>query len=1770
MQNRDAENRPPTFPIGVGRAIMANRLSYFLNIKGPSVTIDTACSGSLVGLDLACKSLQSGEVDAAVVAASNIYLNPDHVMDPGNVGHAHSPSALCHTFDADADGYVKAEAVSVLIVKRLADAIRDRDPIRAVVRGTASNSNGRTGGIASPSSEAQAAAIRAAYANAGITNYNETAYLECHGTGTPAGDPTEVNGAGSVFGATRPADKPLLIGSIKSNIGHAEPAAGNSGLIKTILSIEKGIIPGTPTFIKPSPKIDFIGNKVKAFRTAVAWPDEGFPIRRASINSFGYGGSNAHAIIEQAPVETKHHHVSSFKSDADGDDEDEDWQEAGEPVERPVVLVLSANDNASLKGNIQALTNHLVNPRVKVRLSDLAHTLSERRTKHWHRAYVTTSSTDIEESDFTAASKAPAAPKIAFVFTGQGAQWPQMGRDLLAFFPALTRSILAELDAVLQAQPEAPKWSLLDELTAPRTAEHLRQPEFSQPLVTALQLVIVAVLESWGIKPGSVVGHSSGEIAAAYAAGLLDRAGAIKAAFYRGRAALNRRADSEPDVGMLAVGLGPDGAAPFIEQEKYDGKVWIACYNSPSSITISGKKAALEELAEEVKAAGHFARLLQVDLAYHSGLMRVIGGEYDQLLNQDAAFKPLDGAASKVTWYSSVTAGKKEGLADALYWKTNMVSPVRFAGALEELVKKDSPNQLIEIGPSGALAGPVSQVLKAVSSGSDVAYIASWARGANAGKALFDVAGRLFVTGYPIDLTVVNEYDINTVRTVVDLPNYSWNHSIKYWHENAASKDWRYKQFITHDLLGSKIPGTPWKSPTWRKNLHLDDVPWLRDHKMGPDVLIPGAGLATIALEAMYQKHVALNPDLGITSPNELAYRFRNVKFDRAVVVEEGKPTTILLSLTPVPGSKDWHEFKIRTTAADVVYEHTSGLIRVQEPLGEEEALKGDDLAPLRHPQSAKLWYKAQRQVGMGFGPTFQLIKAVESVSGSRTCRTIVGLEPPPSKWDPQSYYPLHPAVLDSCLQTASPANAAGERSLIKDTMIPALVDEMIVNRIPKDLTEGLSVAESVYTGRGREDVAKSWIANVGIHDPQTGALILRVKGLNYIRLDVDEKPDPHVFHSVTWKPDVSLLTQDQLTYLSTAEETETGKLDALVDLVAYKKPALKVVEVDLDDANPSSFWFQTESAASTQAREAYVQYDFATVDSKALVTVQGDHQAKRNSDFHLLALGKEGLGLPATEPTYDLAIVKTHSKKTEILAREVTKNLKPLLKAGAFTLLARLGDRIADAFGSDSPEGSVRSVRIDPGLADSHSDPESPASPSVESFSELSDSNTPASSLGTTPGGESALKSLGDSYFLASRKLRQLAKSVTSDFNSILEIPAASFLSNDSYLIKNNSPSHLSEVGWTLTVARFEESAAQITPSLQSSLESSGWSITSSAPIEKIPIGSQKPKSAVLVLDDLSKPGVLTRIPPPQWDALKSLVATGTPILWVTKGAQTSQVTEPDNALVNGLFRVIRREDPQARLYTLDVQSATSPATAWAIERILSKLRAGPGAEDLETEYAERDGVVLIQRLVPDAKVNEFKAAEGGKGLETAVKGLHETEAEVRLQAEKIGTLSSLTWRETDVAEVPIEDDRVEIEVAAVGVNFKDIAVTMGIVPENEYEIGYECSGTIRRIGAKVTKGFKVGDRVATMCGGTYANRVRSQFDRVRKIPDNLSFEDAATIPLVYLTAIYGLFHLGNLREGQSVLIHSAAGGVGIAAIQLAQYKKADVSSPPFCRGEE
>ncbi|EKG16355.1 Beta-ketoacyl synthase [Macrophomina phaseolina MS6] len=1595
----------------------------------------------------------------------------------GAMKGASSLTGKCHTWDVKADGYIKAEGINAVMLKRLDDAVRDGDPIRAVIRGTSTNSDGRTPGIASPSAEAQALAIRAAYANAGITDYSQTSYLECHGTGTQAGDPTEVFGASAVFGADA-RKTPLIIGSIKSNIGHSEPAAGISGVLKAVLALEHDVIPGNPTFITPSPKIDFEKLQVKASRTAIPWPKTA--LKRASVNSFGYGGSNAHVIIDEASAATRSSFVSSYRQQDDFDDFFDVGDEEGSNSnsnKRPFTLVFSANDEASLRNNATALAAHLMNPDVSVKLEDLAYTLSERRTRHFNRGYLVSSkASQLDLSTLVTGKMSTEPPRIGFVFTGQGAQWPQMGKQLLESFP-LARLAIEHLDKVLRTVPDPPKWSLLRELTESRSPQALRQPEFSQPLVTALQLAILRVLRSWGVSAQAVVGHSSGEIAAACAAGLLSEEDAIKAAFYRGRAAVV--GTTEAGVGMLAAGLGATEVAAYLTG--LEDRVQVACYNSPDSVTLSGSVGALDEVKDRLVQDGHFARALRVDLAYHSRYMDSIGNVYEDMMNRDFQCQEAP-APQSPTMFSSVLGRKMEGKADTAYWKANMVSPVLFDDALREAISgKAGANFLIEIGPSGALAGPIGQIKKALPPGGAIEYRAALNRGQDAVHALFDVAGRLFVADAPINMAKVNEAPKSgKPKVIVDLPNYSWNHSTKYWYENEASKDWRNRMFPHHDLIGTKVLGTSHHAPIWKKALSVEDLPWLKDHRMGTDIVFPAAAFMAMAIEGVSQITEALAELEGKPKPARPCYRVRNSTYPRALVLEEGKKTNVMLRLNK-RGS--WYEFEVSSLVGSAWAENCRGLVRVEDFV-HQTAPEGA-LAPLRHPTPGRLWYKAMEDVGYGFGPLFQKHLEAESTSGRRTSRSTVDLTEPPSAYT-QSAYPLHPASIDGCLQTCSPALWNGNRSSVNAVLIPAIIDDVLI--CPQDtLPEvGLAVADASYVGVGRPEETKSYMTSSTVYDPTTGALIFQVSGLRFHKLDTaagDSDKATHAYTRLQWQPDVSFISQEGLDELLVQEngtgeqgaaiDAGTAAVNRVLDLVAHKTPALKVAEVSvlLQPGDATSIWLDGKSSV----RDSSAGFLFASTDAKALVAVQEKYGASVAGDCQLFDPTKPSGGLETGSGAgLDVVILRSANAASPETHAAMEK-VQSLLAPKGFLLLLQ-----------HRSEDSLEPAKV-PALLDSF--------PGLQNMRIISTE--------------------------ASQALTYAVFATAAD----AEVDTAR----------------------TIDVVHFHE-PTELHARVTAELASAGWAVSCHSYASE----NLQFNGPVVVLDELSAP-VLPEIDASRWEALRNLTGMRHPIVWVTEGSQL-EVTKPTNAMIHGLARVIRAEDPSISITTLDVQESTGKHTVPAIHTILKHVIANRGQAMSETEFVERRGILHVSRVLPSEAFNKAAREEAqGRDLEQAL--LHERGKTVRLRAERLGTFDALHYAEVEVP--ALGDNRVEVEIEAAGVNFKDVAITMGIVPENEHLLGLEGAGTIRRPGST---NYKVGDRVLVFEKGTFANRIIATTERVYPIPDWMSFEEAATLASVYLVSLYSLHDLANTQPGQRVLIHSATGGLGIACIQLCRHIGADV----------
>jgi acyl transferase domain-containing protein len=558
------------------------------------MTIRTGCSSALVGLHEACQALYNGDCSSAIIAGTNLILTPTMTIAMTEQGVL-SPTGSCKTFDAAADGYARGEAINAIYIKRLDDAIRDGDPIRAVIRSTATNCDGKTPGIAYPSSESHEQMIRRAYRAAQINEIGDTAYFECHGTGTAVGDPLETAAIANVLDR-----RGTYIGSVKPNVGHSEGASGITSLIKAVLALEHKTIPPNINFSTPNPKIPFEKAKLQVPVEPTPWPEH--RRQRVSVNSFGIGGANAHVVIDSAAS------FNGFTSSA---------QEVNRSL--PNLLVFSGNSSDSLRRNATSIQEYInLNPD---RTIDVAHTLGLRRDHLTHRAFsVAGKHLELSISNFQKARPHP--PSLAFVFTGQGSQWPGVGVQLMQSFESFRRNI-DMMDKVLSGLKMAPRWTIAEEIMRDIATTQIDKAEFSQPLCTAVQIGLVNLFRQWGIHPSKVVGHSSGEIAAAYAANAITAEAAIIVAYYRGQVT---KLQNQPGS-MAAVGLGRDHVVKYLVKG-----VTIACENSPQSVTLSGDTDKVTDVLASIKESSPdtFARQLRVEMAYHSRKLTILSPKIEQ------------------------------------------------------------------------------------------------------------------------------------------------------------------------------------------------------------------------------------------------------------------------------------------------------------------------------------------------------------------------------------------------------------------------------------------------------------------------------------------------------------------------------------------------------------------------------------------------------------------------------------------------------------------------------------------------------------------------------------------------------------------------------------------------------------------------------------------------------------------------------------------------------------------------------------------------------------------------------------------------------------------------------------------------------------------------------------------------------------------------------------------------------------------------------------
>jgi amino acid adenylation domain-containing protein len=1021
---------------GGALSIVANRLSHRLDLRGPSLAIDTACSSSLVALDAACTALLIGECDATLVGGVNVMLTPDVTITFSRAAML-SPDGRCKAFDARANGYVRGEGAGIVILKLLSRALRDRDRVHAVIRGTAVNQDGRTSTITVPSRDAQIAMLRQACARANV-HPSDIGYVEAHGTGTAVGDPIEANAIGTVFGEGRRADSTCVIGSIKTNIGHLEPAAGIAGLIKAALCVRHGAIPPSLHFERPNPHVDFDGFGIRVQRNLGSWPS-GYRSRIAAVNSFGFGGTNACAIVEEPP----------HPAEAIFDDACADWW--------PTLVPVSAASRTALT----TVCTHLAET-LEARppaFPDVAGTLALRRSHLDHRLVVAAKSADEavsalrtvaagETSAAVISGRRTSSRRLAFVFTGQGAQWWSMGRGLLQQDPVF-REVVERCDQLFSQRSG---WSLLEELVRSEDCSRINETAVAQPAIFALQLALAERLAAWGIRPAAVVGHSIGEIAAAHVAGALSLPQAVDVVYHRSR--LQERARLQG--GMAAVGLAAGRVRNYLE--KFDGQLEVAAINGPELVSIAGPRALLDQFIAEIgrEQTDVLCQILRVDYAFHSHQMDAFTGELGNSL------RGLRPKATVVPMFSSVTGEAIDGEElDGDYWCRNMRQPVLFKRAIDEAIDA-AFDTFLELGAHPSLITPIRACL--AGRNREGLALGTLHRERPDSESIVSAVASLHVHGVPIDWGAV----VPRNWKFAELPGHPWEKQV-HWAESEESRAARLDGPV-HPLLGYRLKSS---EPLWQSEIDANSPRYLQDHQIDGAVLFPATGYVELILAAARQV-------LG-----EGRLEVEAISFHEALFLSAETSTLIETSLDQARGIVRVRS-RQRGAGTDWVLRATGRVRTWHVP---EFAIEPWTPKVEPPPQVGRTrFYRDLAKEGHAFGPAFQGVDTIWCAEGCAVGRIMV----PPSITDADRYV-LHPAVLDACLQVTRGLRAFGEEAPTgADITIPFAIDRLRLFREPSDT---IFARPHVL-----EESATKIVTHISIVD-DTGRLVAAIDGLRCLRV---------------------------------------------------------------------------------------------------------------------------------------------------------------------------------------------------------------------------------------------------------------------------------------------------------------------------------------------------------------------------------------------------------------------------------------------------------------------------------------------------------------------------------------------------------------------------------------------------------------------------------------------------------------------------------------------
>ncbi|GIZ43160.1 hypothetical protein CKM354_000639800 [Cercospora kikuchii] len=1841
LQARDNEGPSIYHATGLSSSLASNRLSWFYNLRGPSMTVDTACSSSLTAFHLACQSIRTGEAEMSVVAGANLMFGPDMSILLG-AAKILSPDGKSQMWDHKANGFSRGEGFGVTVLKPLDAALRDGNTIRAVVLASAANEDGRTPGISLPNSEAQQELIRKAYAQAGV-DPRSTGYVEAHGTGTQAGDPLEAHAITETIGKDRTTD--LYVGSVKTNIGHLEGAAGVAGVIKAALVVERGLIPQNLWFEKLNPAIT-LPNNVKIPEQTIEWPNDG--PRRASINSFGFGGANAHVVLEDAASYLSRNGLSGRHRTAK-----KALPSSPEPqrqgLKRKRVFPLSSYDQSGVKRTASTLREYVTSREDgSLKLDELAYTLASKRTSHPWKSFAVASSAEelvaaLESVTAPVRSSDATIPRVAFAFTGQGAAWLTMGRALLTY-DAYRASIARTGDVI---RPLGCSWDIIDELQRADAEETLKLAEYSQPLCTAVQIALVDLLAHWGIKPSAVVGHSSGEIAAAYAAGHVSFETAMTVAWLRGHVSSTVARQSTKGA-MMAVSLGGDAIQDRLQQLT-QGKSIVACWNSPKACTVSGDVAAVDELYEQLKSEQINCTRLAIDCAYHSHHMYAVREAYEQAL----AYLPTVNNQDAIPMFSSVT-GKlvQPGELGPSYWVDNLVSPVAFAAATQALLNHTNDQRkshdrdpfasvFLEVGPHSALRSYLLDIFRDTKF-SGLTYSTLLRRKFDAEETALSAIGELWARGCRVDLDKVNDIHADT-NMLTDLPPYNWNHELSFWDESYLSREYRLREAPRKDLIGYLIPGTV--DPTWRNFLRCSESPWIREHQVQGAILYPGAGMVVMAIEAARQ--------LADANEEVLGFELRDVAIVTALrVPDDVKGIEVMVQLHPrristkAGPSSTINEFTVSSWSADAKEwtTHARGLISItyassltptmqQEAVLEAKALQNSFTeAKERCNKPARAFlYDNVETIGMKYGPVFRNIQSLfAGPSESYGTITIPDTKATmPQQFEYESI--IHPATLDSVLHLLFPSISGTEQSL-NEAVVPFSFERIFiaadVPKVPGSKLVGMSKAQKTsYT---------TWVSEISVTTEDYSKPLIVMEGLGLASVGASSE-QPEVRASTftqVWHPDVELMSPAQIKETIYSRTIPNADDDSVLDLLEYV--CLVHIYRCLD-------WFKADGASHIPQDgfwKLYVKWmhdrikefepissDPAEVDSK-LEFARKRISTSHSGDITVQMVDRIGKNLNKiftreVEPLqvmleddllytfYQGAFGASYNSNCAEYVGLIA-DTRPGLKiceigAGTGGTTGHVLDRLRREDGS-SKASQYYFTDISPGFLAKAADRFTQDAAIME-FGTLNIENDPiaqgfepesfdlivcANVLHATksiqetlnhckmllkPGGqlvlsEVTIKRIFCGFIMGPLPGWWLGEDDGRTGGPLLDVPewdaalkqaGYSGVDLDVRGDREGSKEPVSLIVSTKTAASAEQECAEfaIIRTADSASVKLAEAIASALKTEKSDctilewpnVSVQDVKDTYCIcLAEWQEP-LLADISEDNWTTLRELMQSSAGTLWVTGGA-AMDCLEPHQSLMVGLARAIRNENAGIRLATLDIdihENVNAAESAVAITKVAKSHSRG---ETADGEYAARGSLVYLPRvertLDVDASLRKYEA-RGEPEPTSFTKCGHP----LKLTIKTPGLLDTFRWQEDETYHTPLQDDWIEIEVKAVGLNFKDVLVALGNL--NEKKLGVDVAGVVTRVGSASTA-FKPGDRVMTASCDTFATFVRFPAKGAIPMPEGMSFEEAASMPLIFLTAYYALVTAGQLQRDESILIHAAAGGVGQAAIILAQHIGAEI----------